>query len=207
MNIFINIFIESIGGSQMPRSFSKIEKENIRQELIDACKKSWSIYGYRKTSVSELCAEVGISTGSFYSFYDTKEALFCDMMDDFQNNTRMMYDEMLSSPPKKEEIAEVLKKLYLEYAQNNIITKRYSSDYKSLINKLPKEWKEKHHSTSKENLDHSLFAPGIKLKMEKDKAHRIIDTLLLTVVNKEIYDDHYDIFCTLLDCVINEIYE
>ena len=191
----------------MPRSFSEIEKENIRQELIAACKKSWSVYGYKKTSVGDLCAKVGVSTGSFYSFYDSKEALFCDMMDDFQKSTRMMYEEMLSSPPKKEEIIEVLKKLYLEYAKNNIITKRHSSDYKSLINKVPKEWREKHHLTSKEHLDQSLFAPGIKLKIEKDKAHRIIDTLLLTVVNKEIYDDHYDIFCTLLDCVINEIYE
>jgi len=191
----------------MPRSFSEAEKESIRQNLIAECKKSWSVHGYKKTSVSELCTKVGISTGAFYSFYDSKEALFCDVMDNFQQSTRKMFDEMLSSPPTKEENCQVLKKLYLEYAENDIITKRHSPDYKSLLNKLPKEWSEKHSQNSEDGLAAALFAPNIKMKVSKDRAHGIIDTLLLTVVNKELIKDHYEIFCTLLDCVIDEIYE
>jgi len=191
----------------MPRSFSEFEKESIRQRLIGECKKSWSAHGYKKTSVSELCAKVGISTGSFYGFYDSKEALFCDVMDDFQKNTRRMYDETLSSPPKKEEVCRVLKKLYLEYAENDIITKRHTSDYKSLLNKLPQEWKKQHDANSIENLESSLLAPNAKLKVSNKRAHGIIDTLLLTVANKDVISDHYEIFCTLLECVIDEIYE
>jgi len=191
----------------MPRSFSEAEKENIRQNLIAECKKSWSVHGYKKTSISELCAKAGISTGAFYSFYDSKEALFCDVMDNFQQSTRKIFDEMLSSPPTKAEICQVLKKLYLEYAENDIITKRHSPDYKSLLNKLPREWREKHSQNSVDGLAATLFAPNIKMKVSKDRAHGIIDTLLLTVVNKELIKDHYEIFCTLLDCAINEIYE
>jgi len=191
----------------MPRSFSEAEKESIRQKLIAECKKSWSVHGYKKTSVSELCAKVGISTGAFYSFYSSKEALFCDVMDNFQQSTRKMFDEMLSSPPTKKEICDALKKLYLEYAENNIITKRHGPDYKSLLNKLPKEWREKHSKNSEDSLAATLFAPNIKMKVSNDRAHGIIDTLLLTVVNKEMIKDHYEIFCTLLDCVIDEIYE
>jgi len=191
----------------MPRSFNEAEKDNIRQNLIAECKKSWSAHGYKKTSVSELCVKVGISTGAFYSFYDSKEALFCDVMDTFQKSTGQMFKEMLSSPPTKEEICQVLKKLYLEYAENDIITKRHSPDYKSLLNKLPKQWRERHSKNSEDGLAATLFAPNIKMKVSKDRAHGIIDTLLLTVVNKEIIKDHYEIFCTLLDCVIDEIYE
>jgi len=191
----------------MPKSFSEAEKDIIYRKLIDECKKSWSVFGYKKTSIGELCAKVGISTGAFYSFYNSKEALFCDVMDDFQKSTKRMYDEMLSSPPKKEEICQVLKKLYLEYAENDIITKRNTPDYKSLLNKLPKEWLEIHRANSEENLSNTLFSPGMKLKMDRKKAHGIIDTLLLTVANKDIIPGHYEIFCTLLDCVINEIYE
>ena len=190
-----------------PRGFSETEKDNIRRDLIAECKKSWSKHGYKKTNVSELCAKVGISTGAFYAFYDSKEALFCDVMDDFQQSTRRMYDEMLSSPPTKDEICQVLKRLYLEYAENDIITKRHGADYKSLLNKVPPEWKEKHKKRGEEGLTTKLLDAGIKLKVSKDRAHGIIDTLLLTVVNKEIIKDHYEIFCTLLDCVINEIYE
>ncbi|MCL2855305.1 MAG: TetR/AcrR family transcriptional regulator [Defluviitaleaceae bacterium] len=191
----------------MPRSFSEAEKDNIRQNLIAECKKSWSTHGYKKTSVSELCAKVGISTGAFYTFYTSKEALFCDVMDDFQASTRRMYDETLSSPPTKAEICQALKKLYLEYAENDIITKRHTPDYKSLLNKLPKEWREKHSAKSKDNLENTLFAPNIKMKVSKERAHGIIDTLLLSVANKNIIPDHYEIFCTLLNCVIGEIYE
>ena len=191
----------------MPRSFSETEKEDIRQSLIAECKKSWSVYGYKKTSVNELCAKVGISTGTFYSFYDSKEALFCDVMDDFQQSTRNMYDEMLSTPPTREEVCQVLKKLYLEYAENDIITKRHSPDYKSLLNKLPQEWKERHSKKSEDGLAVRLSAAGVKLKVSKEMAREIGDTLLLTVVNKEHMKNHYEIFCMLLDCVIDEIYD
>ncbi|MCL2350476.1 MAG: TetR/AcrR family transcriptional regulator, partial [Defluviitaleaceae bacterium] len=36
---------------------------------MEECKISWSLVGYKKTSVSELCEKAGISTGAFYSFY------------------------------------------------------------------------------------------------------------------------------------------
>ena len=191
----------------MPRSFSNTEKQDIRAKLIAECKKSWCVYGYKKTSIGELCAKVGISTGAFYLFYNSKEALFCDVMDDFQKSTMRMYDEELSSPPQKEEICKVLKKLYLEYAENDIITKRHTPDYKSLLNKLPKEWLKQHKAKSEEILSSTLFSPKTKLKICKEKAHGIIDTLLLTVANKDTIPSHYEIFCILLECVIDEIYE
>jgi len=189
------------------RSFNEAQKENIRENLIAECKKSWSQHGYKKTSVSELSAKVGISTGAFYAFYDSKEALFCDVMDDFQESTRRMFDETLSSPPTKAEICHALKKLYLEYAHNDIITKRHTPDYKSLLNNLPPEWRDRHRANSINYLASTLFAPDTKLKVSKERAHGIIDTLLFSVANKEVIKDHYEIFCTLLECVINEIYE
>lgn len=191
----------------MPKSFTEGEKNTIRTQLITQCKKSWATHGYKKTSIAALCAAVGISTGAFYLFYGTKEALFCDTMDDFQKGTRRMFDAMLSSPPTKAEVCNALKKLYQEYAKNNIITKRHNPDYQHLLSKLPPDWLAQHRQNSKDNLANTLFAPGVKLKMSQDKAHRVIDTLLLTVANKENHPDHYEIFCLLLDCAIHEIYE
>ena len=191
----------------MPRSFSETEKEDIRAMLIAECKKSWSLYGYKKTSISELCAKVGISTGAFYSFFTSKEALFCDVMDDFQKSTRRMFDEILSSPPKKEEISQALKKLYLEYAENNIITKRHTPDYKNMLNKLPKDWLKQHRENGDKNLASTILSPEVNLKMDWEMAHGIIDTLLMTVANKDTIPNHYKIFCILLDSVINDIYK
>ena len=43
----------------MARSFTEHEKDNIRNHLQEACKQSWTQYGYKKTSVDELCRQAG----------------------------------------------------------------------------------------------------------------------------------------------------
>ena len=53
----------------MARSFSEREKDNIKKSLQEACKQSWTQYGYKKTSVDDLCKQVGISKGAFYIFF------------------------------------------------------------------------------------------------------------------------------------------
>ena len=64
----------------MPKSFTVQEKENIRVLLQDACRQSWTQYGYRKTSVDALCRQAGISKGAFYLFFTSKESLFCEVL-------------------------------------------------------------------------------------------------------------------------------
>lgn len=64
----------------MARSFSEREKEAIRKGLIAACQQSWAQYGYKKTSVDELCRQAGISKGAFYLFFPSKESLFCEVL-------------------------------------------------------------------------------------------------------------------------------
>lgn len=51
----------------MARSFTEREKENIKKSLQEACKQSWTQYGYKKTSVDDLCKQAGISKGAFLS--------------------------------------------------------------------------------------------------------------------------------------------
>lgn len=60
----------------MPRSFSEREKEHINKRLKDSCKESWVQYGYKKTSVDELCKQAGISKGAFYLFLNRKKLFF-----------------------------------------------------------------------------------------------------------------------------------
>lgn len=57
----------------MARSFTEREKENIRKSLQEACKQSWTQYGYKKTSVDDLCKQVGISKGAFYFLLNRKK--------------------------------------------------------------------------------------------------------------------------------------
>ncbi|MBN1190530.1 MAG: TetR/AcrR family transcriptional regulator [Dehalococcoidales bacterium] len=60
----------------MGRAFSAENKDRIRRNLIQKGRAYFIKYGIRKTSVDELAKAAGIAKGSFYKFFDSKEALF-----------------------------------------------------------------------------------------------------------------------------------
>jgi len=192
----------------MARSFTETEKDNIRRKLIDECEKSWAAFGYKKTNIGELCAKAGISKGAFYLFYDSKELLFCDVLDNIQERHRGLLEETLSKSPDKADICQMMKQMYLEYDKTNILTQRSSSDFANFLNRAPVEWKEKSKIVNDDFVSNTIFSANLKLKMNKEKAIGIFNALLAIVTNKNLLGyDHFEIFCTLLDNIINEIYE
>ena len=62
----------------MAKAFTEKEKEQIRERLQQEGLKQFKEKGLKKVSVQQLTREVGIAQGGFYSFYDSKEALFVD---------------------------------------------------------------------------------------------------------------------------------
>ena len=57
-------------------AFSDFETEQIRKALLEETRRCAVTLGMRKTSVEQLTQAVGISKGSFYRFYESKERLF-----------------------------------------------------------------------------------------------------------------------------------
>ncbi len=82
----------------MPRAFSKQEKEQIRQRLLGAGQKQFTTYGLKKTNVQELAAAAGISKGAFYLFYESKEALLMDLMEQAEASYRQQVLAAVDSP-------------------------------------------------------------------------------------------------------------
>ena len=79
----------------MPKIYSEIEKKNIRIALRREASKCLGLYGVKKTSVDELVSMVGIPKGTFYLFYENKESLFLDVIENFSNEAEELYLEML----------------------------------------------------------------------------------------------------------------
>ena len=79
----------------MPKIYSEIEKKNIRIALRREASKCLGLYGVKKTSVDELVSRVGIPKGTFYLFYENKESLFLDVIENFSNEAEELYLEML----------------------------------------------------------------------------------------------------------------
>ena len=64
----------------MPPAFTAEEKARITGLLLDAGHRLFAAQGLRKTSLDELVVPAGIAKSSFYVFFDSKEALYLELM-------------------------------------------------------------------------------------------------------------------------------
>ena len=77
----------------MPKKYSEVEKANIKKDLRLHAERSLFHKGVKGTIVDELVNLAMIPKGTFYLFYETKEALFFDVLVSFR---LQMQDEMMA---------------------------------------------------------------------------------------------------------------
>ncbi|WP_256298274.1 TetR/AcrR family transcriptional regulator [Haloarchaeobius salinus] len=65
----------------MSGGFSDAERERIREGLVAEGRELFSRYGLSKTTLADLTDPVGIATSTFYQFFDSKEALYLEILD------------------------------------------------------------------------------------------------------------------------------
>ncbi|MUW14949.1 TetR family transcriptional regulator [Halorubrum sp. CBA1125] len=60
--------------------FTDEDRERIRAELIEAGHELFAEFGFDRTRVSDVTDAVGIGTSTFYQFFDSKEALYLEVL-------------------------------------------------------------------------------------------------------------------------------
>ena len=109
----------------MPKKFSTSEIEYLNNRILNKGKELFFKYGIKKTTVDDIVQSVGISKGSFYTFFKTKEHLFFEM---YITETKNIEKEFISQLNKKNNI--IKKNL------KNFLRKKFSIDSKSAISLL-----------------------------------------------------------------------
>ncbi len=192
----------------MARSFTEREKENIRRSLQEACKQSWTQYGYKKTSVDDLCRQAGISKGAFYLFFESKEALFCEVLCSVQEQICNAASEVIEKHKDKCGVAEALKLIYREYDKNNFLYDSDSTDFTILINRLSEEQAKKIEESNHMSQQLFLGKPYLKFKVDADLAMSVIYSLIMNIKNKDILPhNHMKTFDFMADHLIDSLYE
>ena len=64
----------------MPRAFTDKERARIHDKLLDAGRSCFTRYGLKKTTIEDLVKLAGIAKSSFYLFFESKEALYIELM-------------------------------------------------------------------------------------------------------------------------------
>lgn len=189
-------------------AFSEIEKNNIKEKLIENCEDSWSKFGYKKTNIDELCAKAGISKGAFYLFYTSKEELFCDVMSKGQERLIRLTGKSLGDSPTKHDLASTLKLVYREYSKMTFINETHTPDFISFMNKLPKEKIEELEWHGNYDLRDIIKRTKIKYKIEEDKGIAILGVLFTPIPDKKSLPWNYlEVFDFMIDTLIEEIFE
>ena len=59
------------------------QRERRREAILRAASTLFSRQGYHSTSVADVIAAAGISRGTFYLYFDNKDSLFLELMEQF----------------------------------------------------------------------------------------------------------------------------
>ena len=192
----------------MARSFSEREKENIRISLMDICKQNWTQYGYKKTSVDEICKQAGISKGAFYLFFESKEALFCEVLFSVQREICEMAAAAMDEEKGKPGVVKALKLIYRAYDKNSFLYGSDTADYTILMNKVSEEQAKEMEQAGE--LSRQLFSghPALKFKVDANMAISVIYSLIMNIKNKDVLpQNHLEVFDFMADHLIDNLYE
>lgn len=192
----------------MPKGFTDDEKKIITNKLIEECKYSWQRYGYKKTSVDELCKNAGISKGAFYIFFKTKEELFYNTLKEVQENLYKVVEEKIAINPNKNGVADALKEIFSEYINSSFMYDTKSVDFISFFNKLSEEERNDLSNKSYIGAKGMLNKPFLKLKIEEDLAISVLSAMLITITQKDnMLCDPMNVFDFMINNLIDSIFE
>jgi len=72
----------------MPRAFTEQERERIKKRLIEAGKRAINRSGIKNLVVDDIAREAGISKGSFYSFFPSREEFILSVFEAWEAEHR-----------------------------------------------------------------------------------------------------------------------
>jgi AcrR family transcriptional regulator len=128
--------------------FTDSEKNQIRQQLLDSGRELFATYGLKKTSIEDLTRPAGIAKSSFYAFFDSKEALYLELL---MMERRRMREEIAARFPvtddARETIAHFLRAAVREI-EANALTRRVIAH--------PEEWQMIARRVSPEQMEANL---------------------------------------------------
>jgi len=173
-------------------AFSEEQNESIRKELIREARHCGVTIGMRKTSVEQLAEAVGISKGSFYKFFDSKELLFFAALEDIHTEGYAVAQQALRDnaalPPAERAEAAILGMCRLSETRALVFIE---NDAEFLLRRLPQEVKSAHYHDDEVHIRALLEGSGLQPKGGMALAAATVRGLILTVSHQEQIGELY----------------
>lgn len=190
----------------MARAFSEEEKEIIKKELLKVGEEVFSKYGLKKTNISDITTAVGIGKGSFYSFYESKELLFLDVLIHTHLELNNEIEDYLNNKltTQKGALYELFKFIIELSCSKPLLSKSMSEeeDFFILKRKIPQEIIDKIVEEGQVHFDNLIERLKKKGLVKKDINTKIALGIIKSInfsylhkdiIGKDIIDDVIDI--------------
>lgn len=192
----------------MPR-FSDAEKENIRKKLLVEGERLFVAHGLKKLTIDELVKAVNIAKATFYTFYESKEYLYLDIVQGIQ---KTIFTEMnklldsnagLSGKTRVRQVFGQMTELMMKYpilshidpATMDIITRKLSKERMILF--------------FQQNVDaaQSMYDHGVRFACEVRIASMIFQALYHCFINMQVGKPEEQAYAIglMLDGIIDKI--
>ncbi len=123
-------------------TFTDEKRAQVRESLREAGRELFVRYGVRKTTISELTESAGIGTGTFYQFYDSKEALYVDILEQYNEALipRLLRESVQKYDDPEIAIAALLNATLDEFESNPLLQRVLAeNEVDHLRNSVPDE--------------------------------------------------------------------
>lgn len=152
----------------MPR-FSENEKERIYNKLLTEGERLFTAHGIKKVTIDDLVEAVGIAKASFYTFYESKEYLYLDIVQIIQQKIFAELNAILdsnSSLPGEERVLQVFKAMNRMMLQYPVLTYMDAATIELIARKVSKE---RLASFMEQNFDaaQSLYDHGVRFSCDR----------------------------------------
>lgn len=125
----------------MPRAFNESERAAIRERLLERGRELLASYGIRRSNVEDLTAGAGISKGAFYLFFESKEALFFEVLRRFEAEYQAELLGALGPPglSPAERLRAFITRAMRIWRASPLFTRFGREEYELLARRLPPE--------------------------------------------------------------------
>jgi AcrR family transcriptional regulator len=174
----------------MPKGFTEHEKELIGKRLLEQGYRLFSTYGLKKTNIEEIAQAAGISKGAFYNFYDSKEALFMNVIEQAEIRVRQELLAVIDLPGQspRARLFAVLKKAFALFKSIPILQFFTGNDYDLLFRRIPAEKLQEHLAGDRmffEELIVRCQNAGIPIRAQSEQIMGLLYQLVLTILHED----------------------
>lgn len=174
-------------------AFTNEQNETIRKDLIREARQYGVRFGVRKTSVDQLTNAVGISKGSFYKFFESKELLFFAALEDIHTEcfaaAQASLEETVGQSPSDRAAQAILAACrWLSETKSMVFIE---NDAEFLLHRLPSDVKLTHYHDDETHIRLLFENHGLQPKDGIALAAAAIRGLILTVSHQEQIGEMY----------------